>query len=195
MKVPAVKTLKPLIFLAAATIASTSAAQTVGKSPKFISYDYIGAQYVSQNLDDFDCTQDGINLYGSLDITDGWFGQASITDVSGGGCGSSTISVLGGYRQSFNEIFYWFAKVGFDQLSVDGPGGDDSGLAIAGGLRGFIKENLEATLELSTHTVGDGNTMISGTGAYFFKSNFAGTVNLGLSGDVTQIAIGARFNF
>ena len=63
MKVPAVKTLKPLIFLAAATIASTSAAQTVGKSPKFISYDYIGAQYVSQNLDDFDCNQDGINLY------------------------------------------------------------------------------------------------------------------------------------
>lgn len=194
MKLQAVTSVKILTAAIAMTTAASAFAQSTG-TPQPLNYNYVGAQFISQEVDDYDCTQDGVNLTGSMDINNGWFGQLNYTDVSGGGCGSSTISVLGGYRQPFNDMFYWFGQLGIDSLSVDGPGGDDSGVVLAGGLRGFMTDQIETTIQISHHTVGDGNTMISGTGAYYFQPNIAGTLNLGLSGEITQIAIGARLTF
>ncbi len=179
----------------AIAFASTAVfAQSATPSPQPVSYNFAGLRYVSQNLDDFDCTQDGLNLHGSLDFNSGWFAQAGYTDVSGGGCGSSTLSALGGYRTPFNDIFYMYGKVGFESLSVD-AGGSDSGLILAGGLRGMIQPNIELQLELGHHTVGDGDTNITGTGAYWFAPNLAGTLDLTLSSEGTALGIGARYNF
>ena len=57
-----------------------------------VSYNYAGIQFLSQNLDDADCSQDGLNLYGSMDINSDFFAVGSLSDVSGGKCGSSTLS-------------------------------------------------------------------------------------------------------
>ncbi|WP_347331534.1 outer membrane beta-barrel protein [Marinimicrobium locisalis] len=160
-----------------------------------VSYNYAGLRYVDQDLDDYDCGQDGLNVYGSLDIQQGFFGQASLTDVSGeGGCGSMTISASGGYRIPFNKQFDLYGTIGFESTDVD-VGNDDSGLVIAGGLRGFIAENLEAKVELAHRTAFDGDTGINGGVAYFFTPQISATFDLGVSSEATTWGLGARMNF
>lgn len=193
------RSVKPLLIssVLSGVIASTAMAQTTSNtaSPTPVNYNYVGVNYTTQNLDDFDCSQDGLMAYGSMDINSGWFAQASVIDVSGdSGCGSRTLSAKGGYRLPFNDMFFAYGNLGIESTSPD-VGSSDSGLLLAAGLRGFVMEKLEAQFELSHHTIFDGETTLSGTGAYWFAPNIAGTATLGFGADATTFAVGARYNF
>lgn len=192
MKLPAVTILKTFSAAACLTAAAGAAAQT--NTPPPLSYDFAGLKYTNQDLGDYDCSQDGLSVYGSMDINSGWYGQASYTDVSGNNdCGSSTIAGYGGYRQPLNDIFYLYGHLGFESTSVD-YGNSDSGLAAGVGIRGFIRPQLETQLDLTHHTSFDGATQVTGTLAYWFVSNIAATADLSL-GEDTVFSIGARVNF
>ena len=54
------------LLLASITLVGVSASAATNS---VLSYNYAGLQYVNQDLDDFDCDQDGLNLYGSLELT------------------------------------------------------------------------------------------------------------------------------
>ena len=159
-----------------------------------VSYNHVGVQYMNQDLDDYNCSQDGLSVYGSLDIDSGIFAQASLTDVGGNGCGSTTVTGGAGYYTKFNPQFDVYGVLRVESISPD-AGDSDSGLVLAGGFRGFVRKQLETQVELSHHTVFDGETAISGTAAYWFSSQLAGTMTLGFSSDATTIAFGARMNF
>lgn len=159
------------------------------------SYNHVGVQYVDQNLDDFDCSQDGLNLYGNLDIDGAWFGRAAITEVSGNrGCGSTTVSAGGGYRTLFNDTFDMYGTLSFESTSPD-AGGSDSGMVLAAGLRGFIGDDLEGRLEFAHHAIFDGTTAVNAGVAYWFSPRFSATVDLSFSADTTSMGFGARMNF
>lgn len=158
-----------------------------------ISYDYFGARYIVEDLDCGD--QDGINLYGSLDIQDGFFARASFTDASGDGCGSSTFSAGGGYHTAYSENVDMYASVSFQSRSYDAPISDDSGVELAAGLRTYLKEQLEGNLELFHSTTGETATGIRGGVLYWFDRQFAMSGDIGLSADTTTFAIGARMAF
>lgn len=183
-----------VLGLAVEASAQSQRANTSHAHPKSVAYNYAGVRYISQNLDEWDCTQDGLNIYGSLDLNSGYFAQAGFTDVSGGGCGSTTVMVQGGYRTAFNDKFFMYGTLGFESLSVD-AGGSDSGLVLAGGLRGFVTANVETQFEVSHHTVGDGDTGVSGMVNYWLAPNMALTAGLDLSANGTAFSIGGRLNF
>lgn len=169
--------------------------RSVARSSNGVSYNYAGVQYVSQSLDgNPSCTQDGLEVYGNLDIKDGFFAAATFGDVSGNFCGSSRFVAGGGYRAAFNEQFDMYAKVQFESISPD-AGASDSGLILAGGLRGFLTEQLEGSVELQHHTVYDGDTALVAGGRYWFNPEWAATFDFGFSADVTLIQFGARYNF
>ena len=176
-----------------ATVSTGAFAQNAQPSQQ-ISYNYAGLQYLSQKLDDFNCTQDGLSVYGSMDLNSGWFAQAAYSDVSGGGCGSSSLRGQGGYRTGFNETFYLYGTVGFETISPD-QGSSDSGLVAAGGLRGFVRPNIETQFELAHTTAGDGETSISAAGNYWLESNIAVTSSITLGADATTFTLGGRINF
>lgn len=157
-----------------------------------INYDYAGARYMFQDWNG--CDQDGINLYGSLDIQDGFFARASFTDVSGDECGSSTFSAGGGYHTAYSENVDMYATLSFQSMSFDG-GGSDSGLELAAGMRTYLKEQLEGSLELFHSTTGDAETGIRGGLLHWFNQQFAISGDVGLSADTTTFAIGARMAF
>lgn len=181
-----------VVSLGAALFSSSTMAQT---GPRQISYDYVGVKYVNQNLDQFDCHQDGLNIHGSMDLNSGWYAQASFTDVSGdNGCGSSTVVGQGGYRTAFDDRFYMYGQIGIESVSVD-AGDNDSGIILAGGLRGFVKPKIEAQFELSHHTVAEGETLLTAMGYYWFAPNIAGTLEIGFGADTTAFGVGARMNF
>ncbi|MCR6652869.1 MAG: hypothetical protein NVV73_15905 [Cellvibrionaceae bacterium] len=159
-----------------------------------VSYTHVGARYMFQDLDKYNCDQDGPNIYGSLDIQDGWYARASFSDVSGDICGSTNVQAGGGYHTRFDEKIDMYASVSFESVSPDN-GSSDSGLVLAAGLRGYVGRQLEGGIELMHSTTGDGQTAINGLLAYWFNESVAGTFDVGLGSDVTTFAIGARLNF
>lgn len=180
-------------YVAAAALMASSAAFAQTGAPD-LSWTHAGVQYTNQSLDDWDCDQDGINIYGNLEVSEDWYVSGAYTDVSGDPCGSSSFTVGGGYHQPFNDTFDWYGAVAFQTVSPD-YGSSDSGIRLGGGLRGFLKPRLESRVELFHVTVGDGATGIAGGLAYFFQPDIAGTLDLSLTSDSTAFAIGARLNF
>lgn len=195
------KTTVLIASLAAALAAHAAEAQNNTRSPNYtprapaVNYTHAGVRYMFQDLDKLDCDQDGINLYGSLDIQDGWFAKAAYSDVSGdNNCGSSNVVVGGGFHTRFDRRMDMYATLSFESISPD-VGDSDSGLILAGGLRGFLSGNLEGGLEVFHSTTFDGTTGIGGVLAYWFNDAVALTGDVVLASEVTTFAVGARFNF
>lgn len=184
------------MLLSALAASPLCLAQNNPSSPAGLSYTYAGIQYIDQSIDvgPFDCDQDGLSIGGSLDLKNNWFAVASFTDVNGDVCGSSSVIVGGGYRTAYNEVFDLYGIISFQSVSPD-HGSGDSGLNLEGGVRGFLKPQLESRLALVHTTVGDSDTGILGGLAYWFQPNIAGTFDLQFTPDATAFAIGARMNF
>jgi hypothetical protein len=159
-----------------------------------ISYNYAALQFVDQDVDDYDCNQDGLRLNGSLELNSDFFAVGSLSDVSGNHCGSNTISAGIGYHSVFGADSSMYGTLSLENISPD-AGNSDSGLVAAAGLRGFINNNVEAKVELAHHTAYDGNTVLGGGIAYWFSQQLSATADVGLGSESSEIAIGLRMNF
>lgn len=178
------------LLIAAAGLAASANTMAV----QGISYNYAALQFIDQDVDEPDCNQDGLRLSGSLELNDDFFALGALSDVSGGHCGSEAISAGIGYHTLFGADSSVYGALSFENVSVD-HGESDSGLVVAGGIRGFINNNLEAKVELSHHTTHDGNTVLGGGLAYWFAPQFSVTGDVGIGSEASEIAIGARMNF
>lgn len=184
--------MKKLLIPCMAITAALSA-HSFAKSP--MDYSYAGIQYFDQRLDDADCSQDGLNLYGSVEINADLFAIGSFSDASGdNNCGSETISIGVGYQTLFGADSSVYGSLSYEDTNVD-FGNGDSGLIGAAGIRGFVARQLEAKVEVAHHTAFDGNTVINGGVAYWFNQQFAATGDVSLGSDVSTIAVGLRMNF
>ena len=180
------------LFLASLTLASVTATAATNSA---LSYNYAGLQYVNQDLDDFDCDQDGLNLYGSLELTSEFFARGSFSDLGGDrGCGSETVSIGAGYRTAFSSQSSIYGVLSFEDTSVD-QGDSDSGLVVAAGIRTYLASNLEGRIEVAHHTAFDGDTELNGGLAYWFDPRFALTGDVSFGSDQTTFAVGARVSF
>ena len=180
------------LLLASLTLVGVSATAATNSA---LSYNYAGLQYMSQDLDDFDCDQDGLNLYGSLELNSEFFARGSYSDVGGNkGCGSETVSIGAGYRTAFSSQSSIYGVLSFEDTSVD-HGDSDSGLIIAGGIRTYLANNLEGRIEVAHHTAFDGDTELNGGLAYWFDPRFSVTGDLSVGSDQTTFAFGVRMNF
>lgn len=161
----------------------------------YISYNHVGLQYVEQDLDDYDCNQDGLRAYGNLDIDGNWFGVGSVTDVSGNkGCGSTTLSAGAGYRTAFSPSFDLYGTLSLEHTSPD-HGDSDTGLIAAAGLRGIVYNNIEGKAEIAHHTAFNDTTALNLGANYWFSPTLAATLDTSLSDEGNSIAAGARMNF
>ncbi|MDO8343362.1 MAG: hypothetical protein Q7T48_09210 [Cellvibrio sp.] len=184
--------LKKMSYLVA--VAGLAGSVSVNAAPG-ISYNYAALQFIDQDVDDYDCNQDGLRLSGSLELNSDFFAIGSYSDVSGNrGCGSEAISAGLGYRTVFGADSSIYGTLAAENISPDGSG-SDSGLVVAAGLRGFINNNVEAKIQLAHHTTFDGNTVLSGGVAYWFAPQFAATADIGLGTEASEIGLGLRMNF
>jgi hypothetical protein len=180
------------LLLASLTLVGVSATAATNSG---ISYNYLGLQYINQDVDDYDCDQDGLNLYGSLELSSEFFTRASVSDVGGDkGCGSENASIGIGYRASFTSLSSVYGVLSAEKTSVD-HGDSDSGLIVAAGIRTYLASSLEGKLELAHHTAFDGDTEISGGLVYWFDPRFAVTGDVSLGSEQKTFAVGARMSF
>src|SRR5690554_5542633 len=190
--------MKKPVYLAlslALALPLTTFAQTSNIHRSEVSYNNAGLQYVYQHLDDYDCDQDGLSLYGSKHIHGGWFGQARIIDLGGDdGCGSTSARVDAGYRLKFNYSFHFYATLGVEHTDPD-AGNDDRGAIAAAGLRGMLAPQLEGKAELAHHTIYDGETAINLNLTYWPWQRFGITFDTSFGSDSHSLAAGARMKF
>lgn len=187
-----IKTLKKMSLLIAA--AGMAASVNTMAAPA-ISYNYVGVQFVEQDVDDYDCNQDGLRVNGSLELNDDFFVKGYVSDVSGNrGCGSEAVSVGIGYQTLFGADSSIYGALSAEKISPDG-GKNDTGLIAEVGLRGYINNDLEARIALSHHTAFDGNTVLGGGISYYFAPRFSVTADIGLGSETSEIGVGARYNF
>ncbi len=167
--------------------------QTGGVRP---TYNYAGLKYVVQKLDEYDCSQDGLNLEGSFAFTSQFFARGTFGDVSDseGKCGSSSISFAGGYRAAWGSSSHLYGLVGFTSYTPDNGDGD-SGLLLAGGLRGYVSPGVEAFGQVQYTSTGDGELGVAFGGAYWFNANFAITGDIGLGDGQSSFAVGGRLTW
>jgi hypothetical protein len=161
-----------------------------------LSYTYAGAQFFDQDLDDADCSQDGIQIYGSYALNSDIYAIGSFADANSDRCFDSNDFQIGmGYHTLFGADSAIYASLSFEHVSLSGNGDNDTGLVIAGGLRGFVTNELEGRIGLAHHTVYDGDTALNAGVAYWFNPKISATGDLSLGSDVTGIGIGLRINF
>ncbi len=192
------KSVTPVALIAGSLISTQALAQADSNiSQKHfshsgnVSYNHVGLQYITQDWQD--CNQDGLNFYGSMGFSERLFVIGSVADVDGDSCGSTSLSAGLGYHMPMNDTFDFYGTLSLVQIDWDG--GDDTGIAAAGGIRGFLSERLESRLALEHQTTDDGETTIGGGIAYWFSNSWTATLDASIGGDTTTMLAGARYTF
>ncbi|WP_020209416.1 outer membrane beta-barrel protein [Gilvimarinus chinensis] len=190
---------KPIKALALSTAAlmglSAAGALAQSNNNASVSYTYGGLEYVEQNLDDYDCNQDGLSTYGSYAIDGPWFAIGSLTDVSGDkGCGSTTLQLGAGYHTLLTRGWDLYGTLSVERTDPD-HGDSDTGLVAAVGARGWMFQQLEGKAEIAHHTVFDDTTEINLGANYWLSQAVAATLDTSFSDEGESIALGARMNF
>lgn len=160
-----------------------------------VSYTYAGLSYIEQDLDDYDCNQDGLSVYGSYALDNHWFALGTLTDVSGNkGCGSTTLRAGAGYTTLLAPGWDIYGSLSAERTEPD-YGSSDTGLVAALGVRGWALQQLETRAEIAHHTVFDDTTEFNLGTNYWFSRAAAATLDLSFSDTGEAIALGARINF
>jgi hypothetical protein len=158
-------------------------------------YTYAGIQFFDQDLDNYNCDQNGLNLYGSLELNQNFFARASFADANGNrGCGSQNLTLGGGYQTAFGSQSSIYGVVSFEDISPD-HGDGDSGLILAAGIRTYLMSDLEGKVEVAHHTAFDGDNEIIGGVVYWFDTSLSVTGDVSLGSDQTTLAVGVRMSF
>lgn len=183
-----------LVALLATTVFAAGANAQQQNQKVRPAYTYAGVKYTSQDLDDYDCTQDGLIIDGAFDVNGAVFAHGAFGDVSGDGCGSTSLKAGLGYRSAWGEASHLYGKLAFQDVSPD-VGDGDTGLVIGGGIRGFVVPGIEGYFEVEYSTLGEKSTDANFGGAYWVNKDFSATLDIGFGSDQRSFAIGARMNF
>ena len=161
-----------------------------------LEYTYLELRVVDTEIGNLDGT--GLRLNGSFNITDQWLlvGGVSTTDFDSN-IDVTTLEIGAGYvyryRQNLDLVGY--GKV--VNVDSDFPGGDadDTGISLAGGLRGLFTPQLEGRATVNYVNIDDADTFLEFGGDYHFTPAFSAGLTLEVGGDADSVTIGARWFF
>jgi len=163
-----------------------------------MSYSYGDARLVVVDADEGG-NAEGIRLDGSFKFQPNLYGLAAITTY--GNRGNDVLILDGGvgYRQALRSDLDWVAMGGLTLAEQDNGGNaaddDDTGLWLAGGLRGVATPQIEYGAYAEYRSIFDGDVTLTGEGLLHFTRNLALIGSLGVSDDFTMLTLGARWSF
>ena len=159
-------------------------------------FNYVQLNFLEQDLGDFNCSQDGIELIGSLVYNDQTHLEAAISDVSGNGCGSEMTRIGAGLRSDFGSASRLYGTLSIIDIDTN-SGNGDFGFGLEAGIRSFIDSGIETRAYFGYVDIDNGDGSYMGlSGVYWFSSS------LSLVGDLTfndnddeSLKIGIRFAY
>jgi hypothetical protein len=149
-------------------------------------------------LDYDDNGGDGFRLNGSWDLGNNWIIVGGVTSADfNNNVDLTTFEIGGGYVWRYTPDWDIVGTARFVHSEVDTSGGssDDSGLALSGGVRGFLAEQFEIRGSINHISLDDSDTYLEFAGDYYFTPQIAAGLSLEFAGDTDLISIGARWFF
>jgi hypothetical protein len=144
----------------------------------------------------------GIRLGGSALFHPDFFVAGALTSVGSGGNNgydADTFELGLGYRYALSPRMDLVGIGGLVRVDRDfGNRGDDDdiGPSLTGGARAVLTDAIEVGAFANyTQVFGDGDLGLRGEGLWHFTPNLSALAGLGLSDDVREVNIGARWNF
>jgi hypothetical protein len=156
-------------------------------------YSFVELDYRELNVDGPDA--DGFALRGSLAVHPNFFVFADYADVDfDGGADGESWRIGGGGHWPLSNAWDLFGKIGYAREEVENF--DESGLFVAGGVRGLLAPKVEVDLgaEYADLEPFDELTVFA-EGRYNFTNQLAAGLLLRVGDDVTTFGISGRFSF
>lgn len=161
-----------------------------------LSYNYAELRFVDTEIGSQD--GDGLRVAGSFEISQNWLVVAGITALDFDNSVDTTALEIGaGYVHRYNPNLdiVGYAKV--VRTDVDFPGGDDNdtGIALAGGVRGRITPQFEGRATVNYFNVDETDTFFELGGDFYITSQFSAGATLEFGGDADSLTLGVRWFF
>lgn len=161
-----------------------------------MSYNRIEVSLVDADYDDTDVDGDGIELAASYLINDQifihgrWVEEDLDFDVDG-----SFFELGVGLRKAIQDDLDFVGTLSYIDIEIGS--GDDDGLALAGGVRAQLSDNVqaEAMVRYINYDDLDSDTGIVLTGRYYFNETMAISVGLDFGDLADNLRVGFRLEF
>ncbi|MFS8608972.1 MAG: porin family protein [Gammaproteobacteria bacterium] len=189
--------LKPLLF-AGALVPLAASAQEAARD---LDYTFVEVNYVDMEHDagPFDADGDGLELRGSLLLTDKVFLQAEYTSLDyAQGVDFTSYAIGAGVRFGLRPELDLTADVSWVNAEWDrrvAPDIDEDGFAFGVGLRARVHDAIEVDAGIRHVDLGDSDTYLKLAGRYYITENIAAGLGLTLNDDDTGWSIGLRAQF
>jgi len=170
----------------------------------FADFNYTSAEFdyidVDSDFGPFNVDGDGFGIGGTYQVADSFFIGGSLEDYDFSfGVDGQVLKIGGGYFHPLDEDLDFVATFGYvdAEASAGNTRRDDDGLALAGGVRAQLADDIEvdAMLEYVNMDRGGGDTGIALHGRYYFSDEFAVQLKLTRGTDFETFAIGVRAEF
>jgi hypothetical protein len=167
-----------------------------------VDYTYVEGRFlfdVDVDADTIEDDGDGFRIGGSYLVTPEFFAFGQYADISldDSDIDMNSLSIGGGYIHSINATWDANATLSLVKLDAEGPGGDEdeTGFALAGGVRGMVKPQIELRAFLTYANIDESDTYITLGGDYYFMPNVSAGFELDMAGDIETFSIGAKYYF
>lgn len=141
---------------------------------------------------------DGFRLNGSYRLQGNWLLVGGLTRLDfNNDVDSTTVEIGGGYVWPYRNGWDFLANLRLVRSDVSFPLGsaDDTGIGIAGGVRGMIAPQFEVRGAVNHISLDNSDTYLELAGDYYFTPNFAAGLSVEFAGDTDAWTLGARWYF
>ena len=163
-------------------------------SPSSVSYNFAELRFVDVDAGG----GDGFRLNGSHRVTGNWLVVGGITNLDfNNNVDSTTVELGAGYVWPYRDTWDFVANARIVRMDVDTPfgGADDTGIGLAGGVRGLIAPNFEMRGFVNHINLDNSDTYLELAGDYYFTPSFVAGLSIEFAGDVDALTVGARWYF
>lgn len=183
-----------LLFAGLLSIHGFATAQTDQVQSSTFDYNYAELRFVDADRAD----GDGLRINGSYELTDNWLVVGGLTELDfNNNVDSTTFEIGGGYVHDYSSNWDLIGTARFVRVDVDTPfgGGDDNGLALSAGARGWLMPQFELRGSVNHLNLDNSDTYLELAGDYHFSQSFTAGLSLEFAGDDDAFTFGARWFF
>ncbi len=173
-----------------------AAATAIPAEATELSYNYVELRFVDTEIGSAD--GDGLRLNGSFEMTEEWLLVGGYTNLDfDGNVETSALEIGAGYvhRYSPRLDIVGYGKLVRAEVDFTGGDDDDTGISLAGGVRGTFTPQFEGRATINYFNVDETDTFFEVGADYYITDQFSAGGTLEFGGDADTLTLGVRWFF